>query len=908
MALRTRTIRCFPNRGRLFVTCALLAASHGLAWSAASGPRSEAPLKSGWTVQSDCKIHGVGAELSMPSARTDGWYTANVPATVLAVQVAAGEFKDPFIGTNLRSIPGTSYPLGENFSNLDMPADSPYHCGWWYRKTFRVTASERGKTIWLRFGGINYRADVWLNGQKIADSAQVQGAYRTYEFDVTKAIRPSEENVLAVETFAPTPTDLGINWVDWNPCPPDKDMGLWGPVSLITSGPVAVRSPMATTHFTDASLKTAELTIRTEVSNTTDHPVEGQLEGTVAGIAISQPVRLAAGEERTITFAPDDFPQLRVEHPNVWWPTDLGAHPLETLTLRFVLDGTVSDEQTRRFGIREATSELTAKGYRLFRINQRPILIRGAGWSQDMLLRQQPERLAEEFRLVHDMHLNTIRLEGKMETDEFFRLADEQGFLVIAGWCCCDHWEHWDKWTPETLNVATASLKSQIMRIRSHPSLIAWLNGSDNPPPANVETAYLKVLEQAHWPNAILSSASATPTTVTGPSGVKMTGPYDFVAPSYWLTDTHYGGAYGFNMETSPGPAIPSLESLKKMLPSDHQWPQDKVWEYHAGGEGFQNLHVFNDAMSATYGEVKTAAHHNQVAQSMAFDGERAMFEAYGRNKYNSTGVIQWMLNNAWPSSIWHLYDYYLDTAGGYYGTKKACELLHIQYSYDDHSVYVVNSLYDAAPKLTAVAHVYDINLKELFSKSAALNSDPDSSTKAFDIPQEVFQAPSTVYFVQLELKDAKGAVESRNFYWVPAKLTEFDWAKTNYTHTPAKTSEDMTALRNLPSAHITATTRSEGTLVYLHVSNPSQALAFQVAVELEDAEGAKLPRITWSDNYIELMPGEERDLTALVPSDMLSRVELKGKPEWKVKIEGWNVEAVTIIPHGVPRRSERAM
>jgi exo-1,4-beta-D-glucosaminidase len=192
MALRTRTIRCFPNRGRLFVTCALLAASHGLAWSAASGPRSETPLKSGWTVQSDCKIHGVGAELSMPSARTDGWYTANVPATVLAVQVAAGEFKDPFIGTNLRSIPGTSYPLGENFSNLDMPADSPYHCGWWYRKTFRVTASERGKTIWLRFGGINYRADVWLNGQKIADSAQVQGAYRTYEFDVTKAIRPSE--------------------------------------------------------------------------------------------------------------------------------------------------------------------------------------------------------------------------------------------------------------------------------------------------------------------------------------------------------------------------------------------------------------------------------------------------------------------------------------------------------------------------------------------------------------------------------------------------------------------------------------------------------------------------------------------------------------------------------------------
>jgi exo-1,4-beta-D-glucosaminidase len=203
---------------------------------------------------------------------------------------------------------------------------------------------------------------------------------------------------------------------------------------------------------------------------------------------------------------------------------------------------------------------------------------------------------------------------------------------------------------------------------------------------------------------------------------------------------------------------------------------------------------------------------------------------------------------------------------------------------------------------------VYDINLKELFSKSAALDAGPDSSVKAFDIPQEVFQTPSTVYFVRLELKDAKGAVESRNFYWVPSKLTEFDWAKTNYTHTPAKTSEDMTALRNLPPAHITATTRSEGTLVHLHVSNPSQALAFQVSVELEDAQGAKLPRITWSDNYIELMPGEECDLTALVPSDILSRVELKGKPEWKVKIEGWNVSPVVIAPHGASAKSERAM
>ncbi|WP_433985123.1 hypothetical protein RBB78_22230 [Tunturiibacter empetritectus] len=262
------------------------------------------------------------------------------------------------------------------------------------------------------------------------------------------------------------------------------------------------------------------------------------------------------------------------------------------------------------------------------------------------------------------------------------------------------------------------------------------------------------------------------------------------------------------------------------------------------------------------------------------------------------------MLNNAWPSSIWHLYDYYLDAAGDTTERRKPASLLHVQYSYDDHSVYVVNSIYKAAPGLTAVAHVYDINLKELFSKSTPLDVGPDSSIKAFDIPQEVFQTPSTVYFVQLELKNAKDMVESRNFYWVPAKLTEFDWAKTTYTHTPAKISEDMTALQSLAPSRITATARSAGTMVHLHVSNPSKALAFQIAAELDDVQGAKLPRITWSDNYIELMPGEERDLTALLPSDILSRVELKGKSGLKVKIEGWNLEPVTISSQVTPEKS----
>ncbi|MBV8672624.1 MAG: beta galactosidase jelly roll domain-containing protein [Acidobacteriaceae bacterium] len=850
----------------------------------------ETPLREGWTLQSACKVQADGATISKSTFHPEGWIAVTVPSTVLAAQVASGEFKEPYFGMNLRNIPGTSYPIGQNFSNLPMSEDSPYHCGWWYRRTFTVPAADRDKTLWLRFGGINYRANLWLNGKQIADDKQIAGAYRTYEFDITRDLAPDKENTIAIETFAPTETDLGINWVDWNPCPPDKDMGLWGPVDLVTTGPVSLRSPLAITHFTDSSLSKAELSVYAELHNASDHPVHGNVTGTVAGIRIEQPVELAANESKTVVFSPEQFQQLRIHDPRVWWPYQMGEPHLETLTLTFNENGRVSDEQSVRFGIREITSELTDKGFRLFRVNGKPILIRGAGWSQDMLLRENPEKLRDQFRLVRDMHLNTIRLEGKMETQDFFNLADEQGILVMLGWCCCDHWEHWDKWQPGTLEIATASLRSQILRLRSHASLLVWLNGSDNPPPANVESAYLAVESETHWPNPTLSSASAAPTTVTGKSGVKMTGPYDYVAPSYWLVDTgKYGGAYGFNTETSPGPAIPTLSSLKKFIPADQLWPPNATWSYHFGGGEFKDLNVFDEAMKAAYGTPESLTDYIRIAQTMSYDTERAMFEGYSRNKYTSTGVIQWMLNNAWPSMIWHLYDYYLDSGGGYFGAKKACEPLHAQYSYDDHSVYVVNSTYQVSPKLTLSARAYDNNLKELFAKSSELETAADSSINALSIPDSAFDS-APITFIELTLKDPAGKIVSHNFYWVPSKLTTWNWPKTDYTHTPALEHEDLKALLTLPQAHIEATAEAASANTFeVHLHNPSKALAFQVAVTARKSDGEDIVPTLWSDNYVELMPDESVTLRATLPAHAPERYD--------VVVSGWNVPSITLHP-----------
>jgi exo-1,4-beta-D-glucosaminidase len=567
----------------------------------------------------------------------------------------------------------------------------------------------------------------------------------------------------------------------------------------------------------------------------------------------------------------------------------MGDPHLERLTVSFAEQGIKTDERSVDFGIREITSELTSNGSRLFRVNGKPILIRGAGWSQDMLLRTDDHRLRDQIHLVRDMNLNTIRLEGKLETEEFFHLADEQGILVMLGWCCCDHWEHWKDWTAEDLAIASASLRAQMLRLRQHASLLVWLNGSDNPPPPNVERTYLDIESETHWPNPVLSSATGATTTVTGESGVKMTGPYDYVEPSYWYVDQHNGGGFGFNTETSPGPALPSLASRQKFLPDADTWPPSPAWSLHYGGGEFANLKALDEAMEAVYAKPKSAADYERMAQTMAYDSERAMFESYGKNKYFATGVIQWMLNNAWPSMIWHLYDYYLEADAGYFATKKACEPVHIQYSYDDRSIVIVNSTYAPVEGLQASVQVHGLQWNELYSAKAQVNATADSSQRVFTIPENLYSGPERIFFIDLTLSDATGRRLSRNFYWVPGTLTTFDWNKTDYTRTPAARHEDLAALTRLPQAQVEARAEIEGHTICLRLKNASSALAFQIRAAARTPSGGLIAPVFWSDNWIELTPGESTELTAKLPEG-LTEAPL-------IQVEGWNVAPLTVAP-----------
>jgi exo-1,4-beta-D-glucosaminidase len=883
-----------------FVIGFLLSPLVGIAAASQAGESHAMLLRENWFIQSSADVHADGVAISTAGFASSDWYPATVPTTVLSALVDDKVYPDPYSAMNLRSIPGTSYPIFEDFSNILMPPASPFRHSWWYRTEFKLPNDYQGKMVWLGFDGINYRANVWMNGVPIASSEKVAGTWRLFQLEVTVAAKPGETNALALEIFPPQPHDLAITLVDWAPMPPDKEMGIWRDVHIFATGPIALRYPAVLTKL--PSTNEALLTVRTELTNATGQPVEAVVKGHVENLAFQQSMHLAPKETRVVHFTPERFPQLKILNPRLWWPAEVGRQELYPLDLSVEVQGEVSDSAHIRFGIRQVTANIDEKGHRIFQINGKNILIRGAGYSFDMLLRSTPERQQAELNYVRDLNLNAVRMEGKLENDHFFDQTDQMGIMVLPGWCCCDHWENWPAWDKESELIAQDSMRDQIRRLERHPSVITFLYGSDFAPPPQVEKMYLGILQELEWPNPSLSSAAARTSTV-GPSGVKMTGPYEYVPPLFWYVDTRHGGAFGFNTETSPGPAIPPIESLRRMLPPDHLWPVDSVWQYHGGGMS-QTLNVFIEALNQRYGQANSVEEFALKAQVQAYEAHRAMMEAYGRNKYTSTGIIQWMLNNAWPSMIWHMYDWYLRPGGSYFGVKKACEPLHVQYSYDDHSIVVVNSYYQTFANLKVTATVYNLDMSEKYSQQADVSVGPDSTTRVFTLPP--LTGLSTAYFVSLTLESA-GHIKSRNFYWLSTREETLDWARQELdtsgaydisTWTPTETFADYTPLNKLPRVDLDATAQSrksgEERTMTVTLHNSTSRLAFAVHLKVNRPSNRRISRegpqddeilpVLWQDNYFALLPGETRQVTATF------RSEERDNAIPVVEIEGWNV------------------
>jgi len=812
-----------------------------------------------WLVQSSSLVGDDGQLLSGGDVDASRWYTAELPATVLAVLVAHGVYPDPFVGTNFLKLPGRG-PAHQNFSNFPMPDDSPFRVPWWFRTEVEAHgAASHAPHTWLELDGLNYRANLFVNGTLVLDQTALVGAYRAFDVLLDDFLVPGK-NRLALQVFPPNPDDLALTWVDWNPSPPDKNLGLWRGARLRRAGPVRLLHPQVVSRLPDATFSVAELGVFATLENATHEPLSCSLVATFAGASAELEVALAPRERREVELSSKTLASLCLSQPQLWWPRGRGAQPLYRVELAVKVAGVTSDSCQIEHGIREVACELTSDEHALFRVNRQPILIRGGGWARDMLLRSNAERELYEYEYVKDLGLNSIRFEGMLESTRFLSRCDRDGVLVIGGFCCCDHWEKWDNWKPEDLGVAQESLRSELRRVRNHPAMLAWWYGSDFPPPRHVEERYLAVLAEERWPNAAHSSAAAKPTELTGPSGMKMAGPYDYVPPCYWLEDQARGGAFGFATEIGPGPAIPPLETLRSMLGNPPPWPPDACWTLHSGGGPFKDRDLFDSALSARYGAPRDLDDYVWKAQLACYEAERAMFEAYARRKYRATGVIQWMLNNAWPSLIWHLWDHALRTAGGYFGTKKACEPLHIQYDDGENSVSVVSDLPQPSAELTARVRLIDLALCERFRHQAQLRVPADGVVTLCQLPER--SALGRSHFLLLELLEPSGALRSRNFYWLSSERDVVDWAKANWYMAPLAAGASFHALATLPEATIALEGRETSAASQSFVlRNTGTTLAFFTRLRALTAEGAEVLPAYFSDNYLSLLPGEALEL-----------------------------------------------
>ena len=815
-------------------------------------------LKSGWKMQSSMIVPGKGAEISMPAFQDVSWYTVEVPTTVVAGLLKNKKYPfDPFYGNNLQKIAGPEF-------------DS----SWWFRKTFEIPASERGRNVALILHGLNYKANVWLNGKLLSDETNTVGPFRIFEFDISSLVKYSGKNVLAVEIKRPwNPNkrggDLAIDYADWIHYPADYNAGIVNDVELSFCNQVAIRYPLVTTKLDMPSLAIAHLEVDAELMNYSSSPQKVLVQGKInADIHFQQEVSLEAGELRTVVFSSKDYPQLNIKNPRIWWPWQYGKPLLNHLNLTVMNKGRLSSAVSDHFGIREMSSELIDNQSRKFIVNGKPILLRGAAWAPDIFQRRSPERQEQEIRLVKDMNMNIVRSEGKLEDDHFYDLCDQYGMLVMTGWMCCGAWQYPERWNPEKRKVAMESQRSVMYWLRNKACLFVWMNGSDMPPSdSTVEKDYLQIENDLKWPNPILSTADGSVSKVSGYSGVKMVGPYEWVPPIYWETDSNkYGGAWSFATEISPGPSIPPYESLIKFIPEDSLSVTNTQWLYHCGTMEFGNTNIFNQALDGRYGPSSSIKEFVAKAQAQNYEAHRAMMEAYGQYKYhNATGVVQWMLSNPWPGLIWHTYDYYLYPAGTYFGMKKSMEPLHVQYSYKSREVIVNNSFLKSFQNLQVGADVYDPGGKFIFTKKMVTSVGEDQIQKCFSIPDP--ETVNNLYFIRLQLKDPASGTTSINWYWLSKKDDELDWKKSKWFYTPQSAYTDFSDLKNLASTSLKASYSTEASEQSVRqkitVTNTGKSIAFFVHFRMLRKKGGEdiLP-VIFEDNYLLLAPGETRTIS----------------------------------------------
>lgn len=888
-------------------------------------------------LQSSALVNADGSELSTAHYHSGiYWFPVKVPSTVLKGLVDNHIYPDPYQGLNNMLIPDASDQFNKEY-NLEqyshLPGEpNPWKKPYWYRTTFKVPAADRGRTFQLIFKGINYRAAVWVNGKQIADSTQIAGMFAEHNLDVSQAINAGGENALAVKIYpldypgypakeqlqamgpffengGPT-GDIGKNvtmlcsvgW-DWIPPVRDRNIGIWQPVYLRTTGGVTIARPKIKTDLPklpDTSL--AKIALDLTLSNHTASAANGKLTVTIkpenfagAPVQFTQAVRVGANSNTVVNLDANKIAQLTVNHPHLWWPVNYGAANLYRIRLQYTDGNRISDDTSFVFGIRTVSSTATKVGdyvRRDFFVNGKRVHLVGGAWVPDMMVNRDSARNDYELHLCRTANVNLIRIWGGGITppDSFWSACDKYGLMVWSDFWVTGDTQGEFKGSPDWPlegNVFVRNVISTIYRIRNHPSLLVWTGGNEGHARKELYDAMRNNIADLDGTRPFIPSSSGYAKLPAGwkgswpddmPSGVYSGGPYAWQDPKqyYKLADLQHD--WVFKDETGI-PSQPPYTTLPKIIPNlvwdkSLPFPLNNTWGYHDAATGAGKYDEYYKNMVSRYGEPKSMVEFSDKMQLMNATGYQGIFEA-AESKLNETGgVMLWKLNAAFPSVIWQIYDWYLEPNAGFYFMQNACEPVHIQFNQNDSTVAIINRTHHATGLLSAEAAIYTTGSKLLKTFHVERVGLANTGTQEVIKLKDALSGINGLSFVVLNLRDASGRVVSHNAYWMERN--------NDY-----KTINDMPRTQVVVKVLKAERGYAENKWT-LQISNPSKQLAFFVRPQLMK-NGEEVMPSYWSASYFTLAPGESTTVTVGAPVAKL------GTTAPTVLVEGWNVEKQSV-------------
>ncbi len=837
-----------------------------------------------WKMKRADEVKMTTEAISKPDVDVQGWMPAIVPGTVLNSLVYNKIYPEPYFGIN-NKITSNLIPdialVGRDFYT------------YWFRTEFIIPANYKDKNVWLQIDGINYRAEIWVNGNLVTT---VNGMFKQDVVDISDFAKIGEKNGLAIKVYPPDMPgankpkpwrargenknggdgNIGLNTtmlmsVGWDftfkDGIRDRNTGIWRSISLYATNKAALRHPFVKSNLSKPNYDKADETVSVEVYNVAMRTVKCLVKGEIVGEGISfeKSVSMQRGEDKELQFTSQEFPQLLIKNPRLWWPRFKGNPELYELRLTVFVDGQLADSVKTKFGIREIVADRnTPDSSKTFYVNGRKIFIRGANWVPEAMLRNSDERMYAELRYTKQSGVNLLRLWGGgiAESDYFYQLCDEFGLLVWE-----EFWLTGDTKHPQDKDLYFNNLTSTIKRIRNHPSLAFYVASNESTEVSGTKELLTKL--DGTKPYQMQSETD----------GVHDGSPYQQVNPMqhYENTASNRGSRVdGFNPEYG-APTLPTVECLREMMPEKDLWPINKnVWDYLDGGLDGGGFHLmttkYTDLVN-NYGPSKSIDEFAEKGQLVGAMNSKSIWEIWNENKFAygdryCSGLLFWYLNCPNRQVCARMWDWSLEPTASLYHTQNALEPLHAQFDYLKNTVSVYNDYFKSFSNYKLVAEVYDLNSKKVFSQTKTLPTIAEDAVLNNVLKIEFDANITPVHFITLRLFDDKGKLVASSFYW---RSTNKYLGKETMT---GPTSGGFEPLVNMKKATLKTTAsiikKDKNYLIELDVKNESKVIAFFTQIQLLDKDKKPVRPSFYTDNFFSLLPGESKHIsieTAIKPS-----------------------------------------